>query len=59
MTTCRIVKIITMLTNKNRSPNTAVLCILVFESPRKPQCSQAPGKTTLYLHREEREEDQL
>lgn len=58
-TTWSTAKIITMLTTRNRSPNACAHCILESRSPMKVQCSQALDKTTIYLHREEIEQDQL
>lgn len=57
--TGRIAKIITMLTTKGRNPDISFHGILVLESARTTQCSQALDETTLYLYREEIEQDQL
>ena len=48
-TTWRMAKIITVLTSRNRSPNTSAHCVLVLKSPRKTQHSQALDGTRLYF----------
>lgn len=45
--------------SSQRVLNTSPHCILVSESARTTQYSQALGETTSYLHKEETEQDQL
>lgn len=45
--------------SQRRTLNTSSHCILILESPRKTQHSQALDGITLYLHREETEKDQI
>ena len=52
LTTWRIAKLITMPATRGRSPNTSTHCILVLESPKKTQHSQALDGTTLTQRRD-------
>lgn len=59
-TTWRIIAgLVNTLTSRNKSPNISAHGILALELLGETQCSQALDETTLYLHREEIEQDQL